>query len=239
MQKFLATAATMVLLSALQASAGEMVGTAIESLNDVTGTLDALTRAIGRGDGVSANEIVKTGAESTTHIAFLDDTMLTVGASSTIVLDRFVYNPQGSADDAVLNLTKGAFRFVTGKSDPSKFEIRTQVATLGIRGTDFVVICDGKTRCAVIVAKGLVKICPRPDQPIDCGTAFSLDKVKNAAIIEANGRTTGAESISPRLVASIMERVANGKALSPTVVSVGFAPPPRQPTPKPVNASPG
>ena len=229
----------MVLLGGLQAAAGEAVGTAIELVNNVTGTLDALTRTISSGDGVSANEIVKTGAESTTHIAFLDDTMLTVGASSTIVLDRFVYNPEGSANDAVINLTKGAFRFVTGKSDPSKFEIRTQVATLGIRGTDFVVICDGETRCAVIVAKGIVKVCPRPDQPIDCSTAFSLDKAKNAAIVEANGRTTGARSISPRLITSIMEGVANGRALSPAIVTVGFEPPPRQPTPKPVNASPG
>lgn len=229
----------LLLVATPPAYAVEPIGTAIESLNDVQGTLAALTRAIGTGDSVSANEVLKTGTSSSVLIGFLDDTRLNVGASSTIVLDRFVYDPSGSAENAVLNLTKGAFRFVTGKSDPSKFEIHTQVATLGIRGTDFVVICDGEERCAVVVSKGVVKICPRPDQPIDCPEAFSLDKVKNATIVEANGKSIGAQSIPPNLVARIVDAVASGKELKPAIVSVGLgATGPGRRT-KPVNGSPG
>ena len=154
----------------LPASGADLIGAATETKNDVTGTLDELQRSINTGDGVSANEILKTGTGSVAVITFLDDTSLNVGASSTIVLDRFVYNPEGSADDAVLNLTKGAFRFVTGKSDPSKFMIRTQVATLGIRGTDFVVICDGINRCGVAGRQGSREDLPaaRPADRLRC-----------------------------------------------------------------------
>ena len=233
-------AALLTVAMLLPASGAERIGAATEAKNDVTGTLDELERSINAGDGVSANEILKTGTGSVAVITFLDDTSLNVGASSTIVLDRFVYNPEGSADDAVLNLTKGAFRFVTGKSDPSKFVIRTQVATLGIRGTDFVVICDGINRCGVVVAKGLVKVCPRPDRPVDCDVAFQLDQKKNAAIIGPDGETSGAKSVSRSLVQGIIAAVAAGKDVSPTLIATGFnqvRPPVR--TSPPRNGTPG
>jgi hypothetical protein len=237
---------TTVLLAAIVSSiavsaapAAQLIGSATEAKNEVTGTLDQLVRTINTGDGVSANEIVKTGAGSATVITFLDDTSLNIGASSTIVLDSFIYNPDGNADQAVLNLTKGAFRFVTGKSDPSKFVIRTQVATLGIKGTDFVVLCDGEERCGVVVAKGMVQICPRPDLPIDCEAAFALDRKKNAAIIGADGETTGPRSIPSGLVKQIVAAVGAGKdGLTPALIAAGFrrsAPP----APKPINATPG
>lgn len=227
--------------SSLPASAVELIGQATEAKNDVTGTLDELVRTIASGDGVSANEVVKTGAGSATLIAFLDDSVLNIGASSTVVLDQFIFNPEGSADSAVLNLTKGAFRFVTGKSDPSKFVIQTQVATLGIRGTDFVVICDGDERCGVVVSKGIVKICPRRDQPIDCPTAFELDRVRNAAIIGSAGETTGPKSIPPSLVGAIIAALASGgDGLTTAMIALGFDQDRgRLPTVQPINASPG
>jgi hypothetical protein len=210
-------------LVALPVTAAEMIGQATEARKDVTGTLDALVRSIATGDGVSANEIVETGEGSATLITFLDDSSLNIGASSTVVLDSFVYNPERGADKAVLNLTKGAFRFVTGRSDPSKFVIQTQVATLGIRGTDF------------------VKICPRPDLPVDCDEAFDLDRVSNAAIVGPNGDTTGAMSIPQGLVAAIIKAVAAGAdGLTPTIIATGFHWPHQLPTtPRPISASPG
>jgi len=226
-------------LAVSAAPAAQLIGSATEAKNEVTGTLDQLVRTINTGDGVSANEIVKTGAGSATLITFLDDTSLAVGASSTIVLDSFVYNPEGNADEAVINLTKGAFRFVSGKSDPGKFVIRTQVATLGIKGTDFVVLCDGEERCGVVVAKGMVQICPRPDLPVDCEAAFALDRKKNAAIIGPDGETTGARSIPSGLVKTIIAGVTSGKdGLNPAVIAAGFRRS-SPPAPKPVNGTPG
>lgn len=228
-------------LMVMPASAAELIGQATEARKDVTGTLDELVRSIAAGDGVSANEIVATGEGSATLITFLDDSSLNIGASSTVVLDSFVYNPERGADKAVLNLTKGAFRFVTGRSDPSKFVIQTQVATLGIRGTDFVVLCDGAERCGVVVAEGLVKICPRPDLPVDCDEAFSLDRRLNAAIIGPDGETTGAKSIPAGLVTALKESVAAGAdGLTPTLIALGFDQGRALPsTPRPINASPG
>ena len=198
-------------LGVTNANAAEEIGEAATARNEVTGTLGDLVRTIGAGDPVSGSEIVRTGVNSATLLKFLDDSNLNIGASSTVVLDRFVYDPSGSADSAVINLTKGAMRFVTGHSDPARFQIKTQVATLGIRGTDFVAICDGSERCAVVVAKGIVRVCPRPDLPVDCDTAYDLDKVENFTIVGPNGENAGQKSISAGLVAAVVRAVAMGQ----------------------------
>jgi hypothetical protein len=49
-----------------------------------------------RGDDVYRGEGVKTEADSTTKLVLRDKTILTVGPSSTVKLDRFVYAGEGS-----------------------------------------------------------------------------------------------------------------------------------------------
>jgi FecR protein len=193
-------------------NASERIGEATSAKNEVVGTLGDVVRAIGVGDGVSGNEIVKTGVDSATLLRFLDSSNLNIGASSTIVLDRFVFNPDGSADTVVMNLTKGALRFVSGRSDPTKFMVKTQVATLGVLGTDFVTLCDGSDRCAVVVAKGKVRVCPHPEPLLDCSDAYNVDVVRNFTIVGPNGQNTGARTVPPGLVAAIIRAVANGRS---------------------------
>ena len=43
-----------------------------------------------------------------------DDTKLALGPGSRLVLDKFVYDSDKKAGSIVLDLTKGAFRFITG-----------------------------------------------------------------------------------------------------------------------------
>jgi hypothetical protein len=211
------------------AFASEPIGQAATSKNEVTGKLGDLVRSIGVGDGVSGNEVVRTGLESATLLKFLDSSNLTIGASSTIVLDRFVYNPDRSADNVVFGLTRGALRFVSGQSDPTNFMVKTQVATLGVLGTDFVALCDGSNKCAVVVAKGKVWACPHPELPdpnrklpVDCTDAYDLDIVHNFTIIGANGENSGAQSLPPSVVAAIIRALVNGKPLTIAGIEAGL-----------------
>jgi hypothetical protein len=100
----------------------------------VTGKLGPAERKINVGDGLSSNEQVRTAIESATQVRFIDDTTLTVGPSSSVVLDRFVVNPNRSTKDAVISMTTGTLRFVVGRSDPRNFTNKTKTFTLGIRG---------------------------------------------------------------------------------------------------------
>lgn len=89
---------------------------------------------------VILNDEVRTGAASQLQILLLDRTTFTVGANARVAVDRFVYDPARNSRSTGVSVTKGAFRFMSGRtargpSGPST--VRTPVATIGIRGTIF------------------------------------------------------------------------------------------------------
>src|SRR5262249_48837779 len=77
-------------------------------------------------------------------LVFIDRTNLTVGPTSEVVLDKFVYDPVGNKGKVVLQTTRGAFRFVTGTQDHSAYQINTPYGSLGVRGTAFT--CEVKPK---------------------------------------------------------------------------------------------
>lgn len=122
-------------LTAEPVSAQQKIGVASAVRNDVSGTQGGARRTLSNGSDVSANERIRTGQQSTAQLLFLDQTALSVGAQSEVVLDRFVYDPNAGNGKVVINAGVGAFRFVSGAQKSNAYEIRTPVATIGVRGT--------------------------------------------------------------------------------------------------------
>lgn len=118
------------------------IGAASAVRNQVTATLSGQDRRLATGNAVHASERIRTGADSTTQLLFADQTNLTVGPRSDVTLDRYVYDPTQSVGDVAVGLSSGALRFVSGQQDPRSYQIRTPVATIGVRGTivDFLLI---------------------------------------------------------------------------------------------------
>jgi hypothetical protein len=85
-------------------------------------------------DLLEQNDHIITTGEGSAYIHFIDDTVLTVGSNSEVVLDKFVFDGD-KAQTAVIQITRGTLRFVTGTSDHSAYQIKTPVATIGVRGT--------------------------------------------------------------------------------------------------------
>jgi hypothetical protein len=54
--------------------------------------------------------------------------------SSSVKLDKFIYNPNASAGQVILNATKGSFRFSTGAQSKGDVKVKTPYGTLGVRG---------------------------------------------------------------------------------------------------------
>src|SRR5260221_2933928 len=111
---------------------------------------------------------INTGAIGEVQVRFRDDTKLVVGPNSSMVIDAFVFNPDGSAKKISINAVKGAFRFITGNGPKSAYLITTPTATIGVRGTQFDFTVDdagGATR--VMQYEGVTHICRRlPDGTI-------------------------------------------------------------------------
>jgi|GEM_PF-873014 len=80
------------------------------------------------------NDKVVTTGDGSAYIHFIDDTVLTVGANSEVMLDKFVFDGD-KAKTANIQLVRGTLRFVTGSSDHSAYQIKTPVASIGVRGT--------------------------------------------------------------------------------------------------------
>jgi len=136
-------AATLALAPAAFAQpAQSRIGTAAAVRNQVTAALSGQERRLAVGNPVFQNDRVRTGVDSVAQLLFADQTTLSVGPRSEITLDRYVFDPNRSAGDVAVSLTSGALRFITGQQDPRSYQIRTPVATIGVRGTivDFLFI---------------------------------------------------------------------------------------------------
>lgn len=117
---------------AAPAIADGKIGVAAAVKNEVQGRG---SRAISVGSDVFANERIRTGAASTAQFMFLDKTVMSLGPKAELVLDKYVYNPSRGSGQVVVNAVQGSMQFVTGAQNPTHYQIKTPVATLGIRGT--------------------------------------------------------------------------------------------------------
>src|SRR5260370_42109244 len=101
----------------------------------VTGVLGTDTNVIIVGKDIFAGEFVNTDNASATELMFLDQTNLSITPGSSVKIDKFVFDPNGKKGAVVFNVARGSLRFVTGSQDPTSYEIKTPVATIGVRGT--------------------------------------------------------------------------------------------------------
>ena len=111
------------------------VGNTRVIVRTVIGTFEGDLRVLELEDDVYHNELIETEEESATKLVFLDDTALTLGPDSTVVLDSFVYDPDPSQAAFVMTATKGIFRFASGRLPKNAYRLHTPAATIGIRGT--------------------------------------------------------------------------------------------------------
>ncbi|MEJ1298416.1 MAG: FecR domain-containing protein [Candidatus Sedimenticola sp. (ex Thyasira tokunagai)] len=98
---------------------------------------DGTARSLQLRSEVFMNDSITTGEKSRLQIIFSDKTTLTLGPSSTIVIDKYVYQADKSAGEFAATATKGFFRMITGNISrffPDKVKVKTPAATIGIRG---------------------------------------------------------------------------------------------------------
>lgn len=93
-------------------------------------------RAVYQGDTII------TGEQAACVVALNDQSSLSLGAITRLVIDRSVYDPAKNRRDSFFSMLWGKVRCVvrkiasTGEED---FKVNTPMATLGVRGSDFVV----------------------------------------------------------------------------------------------------
>ncbi len=92
------------------------------------------TQMLASGSGVNSNDTIRTGSVGAADLRFKDDSNLSVGPTSDVRLNKFVYDPNKSSGMAVMEMSRGAFRFVTGSQSKGNYQLKTPYGTLGVRG---------------------------------------------------------------------------------------------------------
>jgi hypothetical protein len=85
---------------------------------------------------------IHTQAQGYVGITFIDGTSITIGPDSDFSIDRYVFEPNQEVYDFAVYLNKGSALFNTGKIgklSPESVNLKTPRATVGIRGTRFIV----------------------------------------------------------------------------------------------------
>jgi hypothetical protein len=184
------------------------VGIAASLTGDVTLSNARITkpRKLAPRERLAWGDRVSTRKASQLQILLLDRSSLTLGANSTLTIDRFVYNPNQPRSISA-TAGKGAFRFMSGRRDrTSSGQINGPAGSIGIRGTalDFVIGKD-----AVGIARkeaGLGKLRHDPETAMlvllrGPGAATAGDLTPGLADVTGAGKTVTLDA--PSLAAYI------------------------------------
>src|SRR5581483_2679032 len=135
----------MVLMGALAVhspAVAQQVGKAAAVNQDATGAGQVLEI----GAPVLHRERIVTNARGTTQLLFIDQTTLSVGPNSDLVIDEYVFDPNRGVGKMTASLSKGVMRFIGGQiTHNGSATVNTPPATIGIRGGVVDISTDGTT----------------------------------------------------------------------------------------------
>ena len=101
-------------------------------------------RTLSKGSEVFLGETVSTASDSFVVLKMNDESKLSLRPSSEITLEKF--SEENGKEEALFDLIKGGLRAISGdigRKRPEQFRVETNIATVGIRGTDFIVrLCE-------------------------------------------------------------------------------------------------
>lgn len=124
--------------------------TAVASIKTVQGEAKVIrggkSGSLKAGDRVYRNDRLKTGSDGSLALIFKDDTMVSIGPASEVVVKEFLFSPAQGKLSFVTRLLKGTAAYVSGiigKLSPESVRFETPVGTIGVRGTTFAVSIEG------------------------------------------------------------------------------------------------
>lgn len=140
----LSVAAPLGLVGAAHAN-GEHVATFKNVTGDIGiarngNTLDAVS-----GSTLFVSDRIVSGSGSSAGVVFKDGTQLTVGPSTDIQVRDYAFEPKQAKYEFFVFLAKGAAVYSSGmiaKLAPEVVKVGTPTATIGVRGTRFIIEAD-------------------------------------------------------------------------------------------------
>lgn len=123
-------------------AASESPAGSVKSVNGEAQVLrtGAAPLSLKQGDRIFEKDVLTTGKDSALGLILRDNSTLSLGPGSRLVVERFLFEPEKGALGQVLKLSRGSMVAVTGeivKLNPAVARVDTPVYSVGIRGTHF------------------------------------------------------------------------------------------------------
>lgn len=119
-------------------------------MTPVTGKPDQLAP----GQRIESGAAIKTGENSDTSLRFDDGQMIALSSNTSFVVNEYKFNAHKPEEgNFLVSLLKGGMRAVTGiigETSKNNVKFKTEVATMGIRGTDFQLYYDKQLYITVL-----------------------------------------------------------------------------------------
>jgi len=139
-------AALFALLTSGTAAAADTAGIVKRLHGTVTLQRGGQPLPLAPGTAVQVGDRLVTGPDGAVGLTMADDTLLTAGPGSTLVISEFRFNSTTNEGNLLATLLKGTLNVVTGliaKQTPQAVNVQTRNAVMGVRGTDFIVDARG------------------------------------------------------------------------------------------------
>lgn len=99
------------------------------------------------GTPIRPGDLIRLGARSNAQIRLTDESIVALRAGTELRIDEYAYTGQAEESRSFFSLLRGGLRTVTGAigalRDREHYRVRTPTATIGIRGTHYVLLqCD-------------------------------------------------------------------------------------------------
>lgn len=130
-------------LSALAADVAGMVKT---SSGQVVIERQGATLPAPVGTQVLVADRVRTGGDGTVGVTLRDNTLLSAGPGSLVVIDKFAFDSSTLDGRMSVGVRKGTLSVATGKiakRTPESVDFHTPTSVLGVRGTEFIIEVAG------------------------------------------------------------------------------------------------
>lgn len=133
---------------ALPSWALEPAAQVLFSHGGVTATNAEGERPLAKDNPIFSGDTVNTTQDGRAQLRFTDDALVSLMPNSTFAVDAYLAPSAKDSGAISMSLVKGGLRTITGsigKQNHENYELKTPVATLGIRGTEYVVVLDEDT----------------------------------------------------------------------------------------------
>lgn len=121
---------------------GDTIGIVRISKGDATVTRGEKSFPASVGTRIETGDVLKTGVDGTLGVILRDNSSLSLGPRSDVVIGKFLFSPAEGKMALFARVAQGTMAYMSGligKLAPESVRFDTPTATIGIRGTCFVV----------------------------------------------------------------------------------------------------